>query len=267
MDEMDEDVSHRPNALFITGDPIANLPTKSVFSYAAYYDVVPLGLEWIDDRTCVLVFKTRAAARSALQTLARSDLDESGLHEARPLPTALWPLEDRVASVLGQARAGTIHIRWAEPSDVKKSGAREASVFYKKHGETAGKEVYRNGVLVVPEIPHRDRDRHHEHDGRGRDNERARLDAELDAFISGNIDDSAPRRRTGREWDRGKPPRRRSSRSASPPRRRHRDGPDRDGGLGSGRGRRGRDHDRTNGRPQKSLAELDAELEAFLAER
>ncbi|KZW04393.1 hypothetical protein EXIGLDRAFT_828268 [Exidia glandulosa HHB12029] len=258
VDEMDEDVSHRPNAVLLTGIPISHLPTKRVFAYAAHHNVAPLALEWVDDKTCVLVFKTRSAARDALETLARgTEETEDGLREGRPLPHALWPMEERIAALLGKEAEveEAIYVRWALPGDVKQTGAAKTSEFYKKHGDTAGKEIYRDGQLIVPS-PRRDREREGDRGRRRSDNpgdERARLDAELDAFLNGEGEE-APRSNPRRS-DRAPLQRRRGSRSASPRRRQS--------GRGSGRGRR----DEGERRPHKSQEELDAELDAFLADR
>lgn len=245
-------MSHRPNAVLLTGEPISNLPTKRVFAYAAHYDVVPLALEWVDDTTCVLVFKTRSAARHALETLARTtEEDEFGLREARPLPQALLPIGERIATLLGKD-AGVepvTRIRWALPTDVKRSGARTESEFYKKHGDTAGKEIYRDGQLILPSPSRGERDGGRRNGNTAQD-ERARLDAELESFLNG--DEAAPRPNPRRS-DRAPVPRRRSSRSTSPRRRQG----------GGGRARR----DEADRRPHKTQDELDAELDAFFAAR
>ncbi|KAH7103052.1 hypothetical protein BKA62DRAFT_742778 [Auriculariales sp. MPI-PUGE-AT-0066] len=267
---MDEDDSHRPNALFVSGKPIANLPTQRIFAYAAHFDVVPLGLEWVDDTSCVLLFKSRAGARQALESLAKNaDEDRlDGSREARSVPLSLWPMESRIHSVLGKSAGGAdepLRIRWAEISDVKKRGAHRASQFYKKHGETAGREVYVDGVLVLPP-PRTDSEATSARPAQRRridsDTQRAELDAELDAFLNGEDTGKEPFR--DRDHDRSsrsgrtQVPIRRSSRSASPARR--------DGGDRNGRGRPRRE-ERSERRPHKTQEQLDAELEEFLAGR
>jgi len=263
---MRADTTLRPNALFITGSPISNLPTKRIFAYVASFDVVPLGLEWVDDKSCVLLFKSRANARDALELLARNDDADplDGSRSARPLPLTLWPMESRIASLLGKQAGGTgpdgeIRIRWAEHGDVKKKGARKQSEFYRKHGDTAGREVYRDGQVIVPpardgpEETQGDRDREPRR-RRDADSERARLDAELDSFLQADDDEdrsSRPSRSHAR---------RRSSRSASPIRTGEQNSRDR-----NSRGRPRRDE--RSVRPSKTQEELDAELDAFLADR
>ncbi|KAG5645258.1 hypothetical protein DXG03_006560 [Asterophora parasitica] len=141
------DDTQRPNALLLQGPPISHLPTARLFSYAKNFDVEPLALEWVDDTTCVLVFETRASARTAHRYLRKSvaeDADENGFLTAKPIPIALWPPEERINTSLGKGEGlkGTIMMRWALLDDVKKKGARQQSAFYKKHGSLAGKEVY-----------------------------------------------------------------------------------------------------------------------------
>jgi len=106
-----------------------------------------MGLEWVDDNTCVLVFPTKASARMAHRHLRKSateDDDADGFITAKPIPITFWPPEDRINNSLGKGQGlkGTIRMRWALNEDVKKKGARRQSAFYKKHGRLAGKEVY-----------------------------------------------------------------------------------------------------------------------------
>jgi hypothetical protein len=106
-----------------------------------------MGLEWVDDNTCIFVFDSKAAARSAhrfLQKAAAEEADDDGFVTAKPIPIALWPPEDQINKSLGKGTGlkGTIRMRWAKSDDVKKRGAKKDSQFYKKHGKMAGKEVY-----------------------------------------------------------------------------------------------------------------------------
>jgi Nuclear cap-binding protein subunit 3 len=141
------DLSYRANALLFSGPPISHLPTARLFAYATHFDAHPMGLEWIDDNTCVFVFDSKAAARSAhrfLQKTAAEDADDDGFIMAKPIPVALWPPEERINKSLGKGEGlkGIIRMRWARSDDVKKKGAKKDSEFYKKHGVMAGKEVY-----------------------------------------------------------------------------------------------------------------------------
>lgn len=141
------DTSLRANALLFNGSPISQLPTTRLFAYATHFDIHPLGLEWVDDCTCVFVFETKTAAREAfriLQKTADGEEDMDGYLVAKSLPVALWPPEERVHSSLGKGDGlkGVIRMRWARHDDVKKRGAKQESQFYRKHGEMAGKELW-----------------------------------------------------------------------------------------------------------------------------
>ncbi|GLB33260.1 putative nuclear cap-binding protein subunit 3 [Lyophyllum shimeji] len=145
--DMDEDTSYRTNAILLHGPPISYLPTARLFGYAKHFDVQPMGLEWIDDTTCILVFPSKASARTAHRFLRKSTTetpDAEGFVTAKPIPIAFWPPEERINSSLGKGQGlkGTIRMRWATNRDVKQKGARQQSAFYKKHGRLAGKEMY-----------------------------------------------------------------------------------------------------------------------------
>ena len=151
------DPALRPNAILLHGPPVAHLPTGRIFDYAAHFDIHPLGLEWVDDNTCVFVFASKAQARSAFlalqkptTTAALSETPPSTeLIAARAIPISLWPPEDRIHHSLGvgQGLKETIHMRWARVDDKKKRGAKKDSAFYRKHGQEAGKESAGFGVV------------------------------------------------------------------------------------------------------------------------
>lgn len=268
------------------------MPTKLIFEYATHFDAKPLGLEWIDDTTCVLLFASAAAAKAAFSLLQRtsSELhDERGFVLAKSIPMAFWPPKQRIDASLGMGEGlkGSLFLRWAEVADVKQRGARSRSEFYRKHGMDGqpGGEVRKEDAQEAKR------------------RRREELDDELDAFLR----EESPDER---------------SRSASPPSKMRADYIDRKGkgksllertslmrgyfmddenvdswkkGLDSqitspksligrshrlpgdgirGPGRRGawnEDGDgevRTrHGRPKKSQQELDEELDAFLNER
>ncbi|KAF8632019.1 hypothetical protein AX17_004962 [Amanita inopinata Kibby_2008] len=161
--DMDKDPAYRRNAILLQGPPIAHLPTARLFEYAAHFDVHPLGLEWIDDITCIFVFKSKTAAGMAFRSLQRpmagpSSSLEPGVRSmsaptadfitARPIPISLWPPEERIHHSLGvgQGLRGILRMRWAKMNDVKKRGAKKDSQFYQKHGLDAGKESAGYGV-------------------------------------------------------------------------------------------------------------------------
>ena len=151
------DPALRPNAILLHGPPVAHLPTGRIFDYAAHFDIHPLGLEWVDDNTCVFVFASKAQARAAFFALQKPTttalLSEAPptaeLTAARAIPISLWPPEDRIHHSLGvgQGLKETIHMRWARVDDKKKRGAKKDSAFYKKHGLEAGKESAGFGVV------------------------------------------------------------------------------------------------------------------------
>jgi len=155
-----------------------------------------MGLEWVDDNTCVFVFPSRAAARTAYYRLRKAGVDEpdvSGFIIANPIPIALWPPEERINTSLGKGQGlkGTLHMRWALNDDVKKKGARGQSAFYKKHGTTAGKELYTKDANSQPAKRRR----------RGEEDPdpeltvaaiKAQLDEQLDEFLAEEDEDPEP---------------------------------------------------------------------------
>ncbi|KAG6375073.1 hypothetical protein JVT61DRAFT_3857 [Boletus reticuloceps] len=174
--DMDEDSALRTNALFLTGAPISHLPTARVFAYVTHFDAQPIGLEWVNDSSCVLVFESKTLARTAhryLRKTATEDMDDYGFVTAKSVPVTLWLPEDRISKSLGQGEGlrGTVKMRWAKNGDVKKKGAMKESEFYKKYGTSAGKDG------DVPQKRRRD--------------ERSLLDAsklddDLDAYLGGD---------------------------------------------------------------------------------
>jgi len=247
-----------------------------------------MGMEWVDDTTCILIFESVSDARTAFRLLQKSigeNTDEDGSITAKPIPMACWPPEERINASLGKSEGlkGVITMRWARHDDMKKKGARNDSQFYKRHGMRAGKSSTAaesstpregNGEGSIPAKRRRT------------DGEiavvKAQLDEDLDAFLREDSPD---------EYD---PP--------SPPSKMRSDQMERDGrsllertsdirahpsvltsriiaGLperGQSRGaaddaasassRRGR-NDNSNGRSRKTQQELDDELDAFLNDR
>ncbi|KAI0069099.1 hypothetical protein BV25DRAFT_1896149 [Artomyces pyxidatus] len=175
-----EDTSHRGNALLLQGSPIAHLPTERIFAYATHFDAIPMGLEWVDDTTCVLVFESNTRASAAIGSLRKTTSeypDDEGFVTAKPVPMAFWPPEERINASLGMGEGlkGTVRMRWAVEGDVKKKGARKESEFYKKHGLDAGKV----GERRLGEEGERGSKRRRRDEGETR----AQLDDDLDAFL------------------------------------------------------------------------------------
>ncbi|KAG7446081.1 uncharacterized protein BT62DRAFT_920124 [Guyanagaster necrorhizus] len=277
-DEMDEDLTHRGNAILLQGTPISHLPTARLFAYATHFDTHPLGLEWINDNTCVFVFETKAGARTGQRFLQKSPAekpDEDDFVTAKPIPIALWPPEERINKSLGKGEGlkGVIRMRWAREGDVKKRGAKKDSEFYKKHGSHAGKELYdgREG----PGANKRRR--------RNPEEDKALLDQDLDEFLAEDEPDTAAsppskmysdyissdgrtlldRTDSIREYPEsgilaGRLTEQRSQRS--------RNGRPHDRERRRRRGGRGSERRRGEERPNKSQQQLDDELDAFLKE-
>ncbi|KAL1721294.1 hypothetical protein EV715DRAFT_195154 [Schizophyllum commune] len=181
--EMNEDPSIRANAILLCGPPITQLPTARLFAYATHYDCPPLGLEWVDDETCVLVYETVSQARAAFDRLTRSPgVSAEGYVTAKTFPASLWPPDERVSASLGErgtALRAPIRMRWARHEDVKRRGAHHESEFYRRYGEDAGKTPY------DPDAPPHELGRKRK---RGEPENRAslleRLDNELDSFLA-----------------------------------------------------------------------------------
>lgn len=238
------------------GMPIANLPTSNIFAYVGHYDAKPIGLEWIDDTTCVLVFETRRAAVASFACLLRSDEEQPdvfGLSAAQPIPPGIAPPKsksgDDEAVVSESDVFSEIRMRWARKEDVKQKGAKGQSRFYQRHGEMAGKDG--RGFFDDPPSKRKRRETDEEM--------RARLDQDLDGFASGEVTPVSKMRSDHMEGQG------RSTvviRLPNSEGRRHSP----HGRRGSGRRRGGRSEG-GNGRPRKSQQELDDELDAFLREK
>ncbi|TFY55655.1 hypothetical protein EVG20_g9236 [Dentipellis fragilis] len=190
-EDMTEDTARRNNAVLLTGSPISHLPTARIFAYATHFDAHPMGLEWVDDTTCVLVFESPADARIAANLLHKTTdeaNDEEGFVHAKSIPMTFWPPEERISASLGKGEGlkGTIRMRWATHGDVKKRGARKESEFYRKHGLDAGRESERPRTSLLDTLddgatqPKRRR-RDDDHDASAY--VKAQLDDEIDEFL------------------------------------------------------------------------------------
>lgn len=236
------DGSLRPNAILLQGMPIASLPTSNIFAYVGHYDVKPIGLEWVDDTTCVLVFETRRAAVASYACLLKSSEEKPdvfGLSAAQPIPPGTSPQKsksgDDEAVVSESDLFGGIRMRWARMEDVKQKGAKGQSKFYQRHGEMAGKD----GKGFFDDQPSKRK-------RRVADEEiRARLDQDLEDFADGEVPALSKMRSDNMEGQG------RSTIMIKLP-----------GSEGRRRGRRER-REGGNARPRKSQQELDDELDAF----
>jgi len=251
------DESLRPNAILLQGTSISNLPTSNIFAYVGHYDVKPIGLEWIDDTTCVLVFQTKRTAVASHARLLGSGEEEPdvfGLSAAQPVPPGVSPPKsksgDDVAMRGESDLFGGIRMRWARKDDLKQKGAKSQSKFYQRHGETAGKDG--RGFFDDPP-PRRKRTRTKRGRKEADEEIRARLDQDLEAFAAGE-DASFSKMRADNMEEQG-----RSAVVIELPKAEGRRRPPQDP-RSSGR-RRG---EGGNPRPRKSQQELDDELDAFL---
>jgi Nuclear cap-binding protein subunit 3 len=272
------DPSLRQNAILLHGSPISSLPTSNIFAYSSHFDAHPIGLEWIDDKTCILVFESKAVAVAAHQRLHKSTdegADIDGFVTSKPIPVAVWPPQQRINDSLGTGDGlrGIVRMRWARKDDVKEKGARQKSQFYKKHGSTAGKETHEENAFPVSK-----RRRIGESDALIK----AQLDDELDTFIAeddATVDPpSPPSKMRSAHMEGGRsllertsvirlhPSGRRATSSLPMSSRRDVDqyleGPSR-------RGKRGKAGGNANAvyRSHKTQQELDDELDAFLNEK
>ena len=286
------DSLNRDNAILLKGSPISFLPTSGIFAYVTHFDANLLGLEWVDDTTCVLVFESTSDARSAFRLLQKSLAEEpsrdDGTVTAKPIPVPIWPTEARINATLGRAGGdgdglrGILRMRWARADDVKKRGAREESQFYKTYGDTAGKLL--DDGPVGPLVKRR----RGEPADADEAMERAKLDAELDKFIAGDdAPDPEPMSRMRSDYigrdgktlldrtsdirahpveleDRVTAPLPRRARGRRGGDRQERDDGPAEPRSGGGRGNRDRTRGHRQPRPRLTQADLDAELDAFL---
>jgi hypothetical protein len=73
----------RLSALHLSGPPITQLSTSRLFALITQWGAAPLGLEWVNDSSCVVVFANAIAALSALQLVSRPSYTP-----AYPIPEA-----------------------------------------------------------------------------------------------------------------------------------------------------------------------------------
>ncbi|KAL1405014.1 hypothetical protein Q8F55_008637 [Vanrija albida] len=87
----------RHNALYVSSELIKHLSTAKVFTWASEYGAAPMGIEWLNDSTLVLLFHTPAAALLGLSALSKAGFDptegDDPLLEraAFQFPTSLLP--------------------------------------------------------------------------------------------------------------------------------------------------------------------------------
>jgi len=148
---------------------------------AEHYSTSQLGrVEWIDDASANLVFKSESAAQEALVGLAAIEIADA---------TQLPPLEEIPAKTFSQKPQCTLRVRFAVVSDKKAEKASERSRFYLLNPEYDPEERRRRGEFGRPK--YRDRD-----DGRYRRDRRddrrrySREDDEPETFDVSLYDDA-----------------------------------------------------------------------------
>ncbi|CDS01439.1 uncharacterized protein SPSC_05146 [Sporisorium scitamineum] len=79
----------RLETLLIEGLPITQLSTSRLFAYLTHFGAQPLGLEWIDDQRCKIVFADERSARLGLEYLLPAP---SADNEMQPADDQITPL-------------------------------------------------------------------------------------------------------------------------------------------------------------------------------
>lgn len=59
----------RYSVLHLSGPPVTQCSTSRLFAYLTHYGAQPLGLEWVNDSSCNIVFSDTSAARLAIEYL------------------------------------------------------------------------------------------------------------------------------------------------------------------------------------------------------
>ncbi|CAE6412309.1 unnamed protein product [Rhizoctonia solani] len=251
-EDLDDD-KLRPDALLLHGEPISKLSTEKIFEYVATYcDNPPISLEWIDDRTTVIVFESPDMAKSACSSLAKQSPEEQEpetLIPAHPVPKKMWPPEAQLDHNLsrGTALSGIMRIRRARFGDRKLKGARKRSEWYTRQQNKRSRPGDDDLDAELDEMKRR----REQGDGEWETERAAALDRELDALAArkdGN-EDGMDVESASRLQSRLGP---RKNRQIAPlPRRR-----------GHGHGRAPKEE-----KPRRTQEDLDAELEAFMKDR
>ncbi|QRV87964.1 hypothetical protein RhiJN_15982 [Ceratobasidium sp. AG-Ba] len=258
-----DDDKQRPNALLLHGEPISKLGTEKIFEYVATYcDSPPTSLEWVDDRTTVIIFESQTIAQDSLAALAKEDVEQAEtLIPAHPVPKKLWPPEAQLDHNLsrGTALSGTMRVRYARFGDRKLRDARKRSEWYSNQQDRRNKRSRRREGEDMDLDAELDEMRRKREAGDEDDDIEKRRAHALDA----ELDDIAKRKENGEEVPEVDSPRldrrlgpKKDRQIAPLPRRR--------GGRGDG-GRRGERSGQE--RPKRTQDDLDAELEAFMKAR
>lgn len=76
----------RLDTLLIEGLPITQLSTSRLFAYLTHFGAQPLGLEWIDDQRCKIVFADERSARLGLEYLCPPPAAYLDITDEQPMP-------------------------------------------------------------------------------------------------------------------------------------------------------------------------------------
>lgn len=207
----------RSNAIFMYNRSIALLTTEQIISHAlkllGHQGSTFTHLEWIDDFSCILAFRSNKAAIEALTSLLMKpdELEgENGLPEAfayliseesaDEVLTAAYefistprPAKPFPSNLFDENPKNKLHrptkpeqlipfIRFATTFDVKDSSSRHRSLFYALHGAQAGQE----GVLAKRAASLSSSSRRAPISSKGSPNRRSHLDR-LDQASSGSL--------------------------------------------------------------------------------
>ncbi|SPO28114.1 uncharacterized protein UTRI_04505_B [Ustilago trichophora] len=76
----------RLDTLLIEGLPITQLSTSRLFAYLTHFGAQPLGLEWIDDQRCRIVFADERSARLGMEYLCPPPSSYLQITDEQPIP-------------------------------------------------------------------------------------------------------------------------------------------------------------------------------------
>ncbi|KAK4103825.1 hypothetical protein N658DRAFT_493290 [Parathielavia hyrcaniae] len=148
---------------------------------AEHYSISQFGrIEWIDDSSANLIFKSESIGQEALAAFAALEITD---------PTQLPPLEDIPAKSFSQKPDSVLRVRFAVAADRKVSRAAERSRFYLLHPEYDPEERRKRGELGRGK--YRDRDDRYRRDRRN-DRRRGSYDDEERNTFDVNLYDDDP---------------------------------------------------------------------------
>lgn len=188
----------RPKALYICGEPITQLSTENLFQYAAHSKVNCSGLQWLDDKSALLLFANLDDFEDGWAALTNRSLaqlptpppeiddpilsDHPSLElkiyvsalEAVPLTSSLC---NRSKSPHSSSLKRGLWVRPAMQGDMKAPNAAKSSSYYRQTRRPLHDRLRRSSRSVSP--------RAHFSGGRARrSNHASNLDEELDSYVN-----------------------------------------------------------------------------------